>query len=104
MRYLLTHGLWPTCLRKPIILTPHILMYRILIIDDSPADCEELSRKLACFGLDIVTAMSLKGAKSMLEKSAYRDIVICDYKLPDGTSVELLEWLAKNRIFKHGLS
>lgn len=56
-------------------------MYRIVIIDDSPADSEELSRKLACFGLDIVTAMSLKGAKELLKKSSYRDIIICDYKV-----------------------
>lgn len=75
-------------------------MYRILIIDDSPADCEDLGRKLACFGVEKVTAMSLKSAKELLKKSSYRDIVICDYKLPDGTSVELLEWLAKNRIYR----
>lgn len=75
-------------------------MYRILIIDDSPADCKDLSRKLACFGVERTTAMSLKSAKELLKKSSYRDIIICDYKLPDGTSVELLEWLAKNRIYR----
>lgn len=77
-------------------------MYRILIIDDSPADCKDLSRKLACFGMERerATAMSLKSAKELLKKSSYRDIIICDYKLPDGTSVELLEWLAKNRIYR----
>lgn len=75
-------------------------MYRILIIDDSPADCEDLSRKLACFEVEMVTAMSLKMAKELLKKSSYRDIIICDYKLTDGTSVELLEWLAKSRIYR----
>ncbi|WP_304375147.1 response regulator, partial [uncultured Duncaniella sp.] len=75
-------------------------MYRILIIDDSPADCEDLGRKLACFDVEKVTAMSLKSAKELLKKSSYRDIIICDYKLTDGTSVELLEWLAKNRIYR----
>ena len=75
-------------------------MYRILIIDDSPADCEELGRRLACFGVEKVTAMSLKSAKELLKKSSYRDIIICDYKLTDGTSVELLEWLAKSRIYR----
>ena len=75
-------------------------MYRILIIDDSPADCEEMGRRLTCFGVERVTAMSLKSAKELLKKSSYRDIIICDYKLPDGTSVELLEWLAKNRIYR----
>lgn len=75
-------------------------MYRILIIDDSPADCEDLGRKLACFEVEMVTAMSLKMAKELLKKSSYRDIIICDYKLTDGTSVELLEWLAKNRIYR----
>lgn len=75
-------------------------MYRILIIDDSPADCEDLSRKLACFEVEMVTAMCLKSAKELLKKSSYRDIIICDYKLTDGTSVEMLEWLAKNRIYR----
>lgn len=75
-------------------------MFRILIIDDSPADCEEIGRRLACFGVERATAMSLKSAKELLKKSSYRDIIICDYKLPDGTSVELLEWLAKNRIYR----
>ena len=75
-------------------------MYRILIIDDSPADCEEMGRRLTCFGVERVTAMSLKSAKELLKKSSYRDIIICDYKLPDGTSVELLEWLVKNRIYR----
>ena len=75
-------------------------MYRILIIDDSPADCEDLERKLSCFEVERATAMSLKSAKELLKKSSYRDIIICDYKLTDGTSVELLEWLAKNRIYR----
>lgn len=75
-------------------------MYRILIIDDSPADCEELSRRLACFDVERATAMSLKSAKELLKKSSCRDIIICDYKLPDGTSVELIDWLAKNRIYR----
>ncbi len=69
------------------------MMRQILIIDDNVSDSNEIKRLLAGFGAEIYQSLRIGMAKEDLMKFNRGDIVICDFKLPDGNAIELMEWL-----------
>lgn len=69
--------------------------YRVLIVDDDLAQAEMMSEFLRISGYqDIDHAADIRSFWNRLEQDSY-DIVLLDYKLPDGTGLEVLEQMAK---------
>ncbi len=67
-----------------------MLMERILIIDDDPDICLLLKKYLAKKGYDTFVAEDgREGEKWLKENRA--DLVLCDFKLPDYTGLEMLQ-------------
>ncbi len=64
-------------------------MARVLIIDDDPAICIALSKKITRMGHDAQTAQTLQEG---LEKAASQDhdVIFLDVRLPDGNGLEAL--------------
>lgn len=73
-------------------------MRQILIIDDNVSDSNEIKRLLAGFGAEICQSLRIGMAKEDLMKFDRGDIVICDFKLPDGNAIELMEWLDRKDV------
>lgn len=74
------------------------MMRQILIIDDNVPDSNEIKRLLAGFGAEIYQSLRIGMAKEDLMKFDRGDIVICDFKLPDGNAIELMEWLDRKDV------
>ena len=78
------------------MLVPHILS--LLIVDDNPVDRETYTRFLledTGHDFDIHEAATLVEAELSVSQMNF-DIVILDYCLPDGSGLELLDYLDKN--------
>jgi len=65
-------------------------MEKILIIDDDQDICTLLEKFLSKKGYEAHTATSGKDAVNWLKKNS-TDLVICDFKLPDYSGVEILQ-------------
>ena len=74
------------------------MVRQVLIIDDNVSDSNAIKRHLSGLRAEIYQALRLGMAKEELTKFNKGDIVICDFKLPDGNAVELMEWLDKKNI------
>lgn len=74
------------------------MLKQVLIIDDNVSDSNEIKHLLAGFGVEIYQSLRIGMAKEDLAKFDKGDIVICDFKLPDGNAVELMEWLDRKNI------
>lgn len=74
------------------------MMRQILIIDDNVSDSNEIKRLLAGYGAEIYQSLRIGMAKEDLMKFDRGDIVICDFKLPDGNAIELMEWLDRKDV------
>lgn len=66
---------------------------RILVVDDEPDLRELYTLSLVREGWDVDEAESLAQARQQLEQSRY-DVAIVDMRLPDGSGLELLSWMA----------
>jgi two-component system response regulator HydG len=64
----------------------------ILIIDDDNFICDILSRHLQNNNYKAQTAISQRSALDLLKKNDF-DLVLCDYRLPDGSGLEILQKL-----------
>ncbi|MFQ5717049.1 MAG: response regulator, partial [Nitrospinales bacterium] len=64
---------------------------RVLLVDDDAVDRQAVQRLIARQGLSYILeeAASRAEARERLRRSSY-DVVLLDYKLPDGTGLELL--------------
>ena len=62
----------------------------ILIIDDDNFICEILSRHLQNNNYQTQTAISQRSALESFKKGEF-DLVLCDYRLPDGSGLEVLQ-------------
>jgi two-component system response regulator HydG len=65
---------------------------KILVIDDDNFICEILSRHLQNNNYQTQTAISQRSALELIKKNDY-DIVLCDFRLPDGSGLEILQKL-----------
>ncbi len=63
---------------------------RILLVDDEEIVQIGISRYLCGKGYSVSQAFSISQARSMIEKEVY-DAVLLDIKLPDGTSLDLIQ-------------
>ena len=68
---------------------------RILIVDDEPDILQLLEISLTRMGLAVYKAESVGAAKYQLEKTAFH-LCLSDFKLPDGTGIELVQYIAEN--------
>lgn len=62
---------------------------KLLLVEDNPLDAAAAKRALRGTAIDITHVTSLAEAVSALADSSW-DLVLCDYKLPDGHGIELL--------------
>lgn len=67
---------------------------RILIVDDEPDILQLLEISLSRMGLSVHKAESVGSAKYLLEKTTFH-LCLSDFKLPDGTGIELVEYIAE---------
>ena len=65
---------------------------KILIVDDEPDILELMAEEFSYSGFDIVTAISGNQAIEILKDTAV-DVVISDYKMPDGNGRVLLDYV-----------
>jgi two-component system response regulator HydG len=65
-------------------------MQRILVIDDDRDICTLLSRFLEKNGYEVDTASTGEDALKLLRDKPYK-LVLCDYRLPDTTGIEMLQ-------------
>lgn len=66
---------------------------RILIVDDEPDILQLLEISLSRMGLAVYKAESVGAAKYQLEKFTFH-LCLTDFKLPDGTGIELVDYIA----------
>jgi len=66
---------------------------KVLIVDDEPAIRLSVAAKLAQAGYEVVQASNLKDARANLSPNL--DLVLLDYRLPDGSGFELLREIAE---------
>jgi diguanylate cyclase (GGDEF)-like protein/PAS domain S-box-containing protein len=69
---------------------------RILIVDDDAALRRTLSQVLAAPGRSFDLACNVAEALQHLNRSSY-DLVVIDYRLPDGTGLAVLDWLSEHQ-------
>lgn len=72
-------------------------MKKILIIDDEADICLLLKKFLTKSGFEVDTALNGEDGVALLKKSHF-DLVICDFKLPDYTGIDILQ---KIKIINH---
>ena len=65
-------------------------MKKILIIDDEPDICLLLKKFLTKNGFEVGTALNGEDGIEILKKGHF-DLVICDFKLPDYTGIDILQ-------------
>ncbi|MCF6300240.1 MAG: response regulator [Proteobacteria bacterium] len=68
---------------------------KILVVDDEPDILQLLEISLSRMGLTVYKAENLGSAKFQLEKNSFH-LCLTDYKLPDGTGIELVEYMREN--------
>ncbi len=66
--------------------------HRLLVIDDDADICALLQRFLVKQGYDVETAQRGSTAKDLLKKGHF-DLVLCDHRLPDTDSLEMLQYI-----------
>jgi CheY-like chemotaxis protein len=67
---------------------------RILVVDDEPSIHRALARGLSTLGL-VQSVRSMPSAIELLEGGATFDVILADLIMPDGTGLELFEWLGR---------
>ncbi len=70
--------------------TPADRKLRTLVVDDEPAAQRVMVHMLASENLELRTAGGCRGAEAVLEDGFAPDLVVSDYRMPDGNGIELL--------------
>jgi DNA-binding response OmpR family regulator len=68
---------------------------QIAILDDDPAQAEQLERSLRNHGHVCTIVSSASAMISLLRRGTF-DLLICDWMLPESSGVEVVEWVRKN--------
>src|SRR5690554_1304668 len=71
-------------------------MKKILLIEDDLTYSKIIKKFLEKNGYDVVTSTKLMDTYSLLERTT-PDLVITDYRLPDGTGMEILEKIIESK-------
>lgn len=64
----------------------------VLVIDDDALVCKSTQGIIESWGCSVSMAASLNEVKEIHGKADF-DLVICDYRLPDGDGVEIADWI-----------
>jgi CheY-like chemotaxis protein len=67
---------------------------RILVVDDEPSIHRALARGLSALGL-VQSVRSMPSAVELLEGGARFDVILADLIMPEGTGLELFDWLGR---------
>lgn len=79
---------------------PHMLSGRILVVDDTEANRDLLSRRLRRQGHTVATAESGRSALEAVAKSQF-DLVLLDLMMPDINGLEVLNQLKAHPVDQH---
>src|ERR1700739_168126 len=74
----------------------------VLVVDDEPDLLPGNGLTLLREGLEVETASSVAQAREVLQSRVFR-AVISDMRLPDGTGLDLLQWLEKSGRAEEGI-
>lgn len=80
---------------KPV-LTEQGSRSRILVVDDDSLVRTSTQGVLSSWGYEVYLATSLHEVKSKFGQQGF-DLVICDYRLPDGTGLEVVNFIAAHQ-------
>ncbi|HWA78161.1 MAG TPA: response regulator, partial [Polyangiaceae bacterium] len=69
----------------------------VLVVEDDDSMRAALARILECAGYCVCQAARLAEARKQLETGPEPALVLCDLSLPDGSSVELMNWIFATR-------
>ncbi len=72
------------------------LSLNIIVIDDEPDICFVIGLELKTKGHVVKTFDSSVEALAFLEKSQHPDAVICDFKMPRKSGLDIFQFLKKN--------
>jgi DNA-binding NtrC family response regulator len=77
---------------------------KVLVVDDDKQICSLLETMISFIKPDwtVYSASDCSTAKALMEANSF-NAVFCDYELPDGNGIKVLE-NSKNHIFKVGIS
>lgn len=66
---------------------------KLLVVDDDPLVRSSTQGILSSWGYRVYLAASLQDVKSKFNQQSF-DLIICDYRLPDGTGLDVVNFLA----------
>ena len=69
---------------------------KVLLVDDEKVIHSLLTEVLTVHGFDLHSAFSVSEAKRLIQSEIY-DIVITDYRMPDGKGTEVVTFIKNNR-------
>jgi PAS domain S-box-containing protein len=69
----------------------------VLVVEDDDAMRTALVRILECAGYGVCQAATLSDARQHFENGIEPALVLCDLSLPDGSGVELMNWILATR-------
>ncbi|MGC1217005.1 MAG: response regulator [Phormidesmis sp.] len=72
----------------------------IMVIDDNPANCDLLARRLQKQGHSVATATNAQQALRLLQAIPY-DLILLDVIMPGMNGLELLKQLKENRMWRY---
>ena len=67
-----------------------------LVVDDEPDIVEIVSMHIETLGIDSVGASRISAGKNLLETKTF-DFILSDVRMPEGSGVDLLNWLRNER-------
>ena len=70
-------------------------MGKVIVIDDNPVYCDYVGNLLAKFGIPTEKLYNLEAIQKFFPKIDTDDIILSDLRFPNGTGIELLEYLRK---------
>lgn len=68
---------------------------RVLVVDDNPLVRKGMQGIIESWGWQACSVTSFAEFKTQVQKSRF-DLVLCDYRLPDGNGIEMADWLGQN--------
>lgn len=68
----------------------------VLVVDDDPLVRSSTCGILTSWGYQVCVASSLHEVKNKFEQQSF-DLVVCDYRLPDGTGLDVIDYISSNR-------